>query len=261
MHADGYYAIGYTHLVCQDYVRVGEHQGKPYALFSDGCSSCPDTDVGARCLVLAQDEQIRHGGTEESLGGVLAAAEGSCQSLGLDTSALYATLGVLSAEEEHVKTSLYGDGAIIGRRRDRTGLDIFWVDYSAGMPFYPYYLFSPESFKAWKETKGNAILHARFAGASTVIETELEDVCFSHRFAYDQYDLVLGTTDGLFSFKHKDNPAENVSLYTIAEQMCDVKVPTGAFMVRRCKKFLGDYCQKRGWIHLDDVSVAAIWIG
>src|SRR5215203_2249321 len=50
MNTDCFFNIGATHSVCQDYVVAS-----PYLILSDGCSSSPDTDIGARLLVKAAE--------------------------------------------------------------------------------------------------------------------------------------------------------------------------------------------------------------
>src|SRR5215208_7219869 len=60
MNANSVFNIGATHAVCQDYViaRSRAPHGGPYVVMSDGCSSSPDTDVGARLLVKAIDQML-----------------------------------------------------------------------------------------------------------------------------------------------------------------------------------------------------------
>ncbi|MFN2514557.1 MAG: protein phosphatase 2C domain-containing protein, partial [Pyrinomonadaceae bacterium] len=67
MNVDSAFIIGATHAVCQDYAVAGNglptHQARdenspaaPYLILSDGCSSSPDTDIGARLLVKAAEQ-------------------------------------------------------------------------------------------------------------------------------------------------------------------------------------------------------------
>ena len=65
MNADSVFNIGATHAVCQDYViarsgetTFGSPNAGPYIILSDGCSSSPDTDMGARLLVKAMDQTL-----------------------------------------------------------------------------------------------------------------------------------------------------------------------------------------------------------
>ena len=51
MFADCAFAAGRGHDVCQDYAAAGGGADEPYAILADGCSTSPDTDVGARLLV------------------------------------------------------------------------------------------------------------------------------------------------------------------------------------------------------------------
>lgn len=52
-NSDAFFSIGKTHEVCQDYARAGDLDGRQFAIVSDGCSSSPDTDFGARALVMS----------------------------------------------------------------------------------------------------------------------------------------------------------------------------------------------------------------
>src|SRR5437868_4207156 len=57
MNSDCAFQIGAAHTVCQDYAVA--HSGVPaYAILADGCSSSPDTDIGARLLVKAAQTVI-----------------------------------------------------------------------------------------------------------------------------------------------------------------------------------------------------------
>ncbi|HYO91642.1 MAG TPA: hypothetical protein VEQ40_08400, partial [Pyrinomonadaceae bacterium] len=69
MNADSAFLIGATHAVCQDYAVAGNGtpderaavsnlQANPYVILSDGCSSSPDTDIGARLLVKAAEQVL-----------------------------------------------------------------------------------------------------------------------------------------------------------------------------------------------------------
>ena len=59
---DSYYTIGKVHLYCQDYVFQG-WKPVPHVILADGCSASPNSDVGARLLVLnARRELERSGG-------------------------------------------------------------------------------------------------------------------------------------------------------------------------------------------------------
>ena len=56
MKADAYFEIGATHLVCQDYALAFANNEYAYAIVSDGCTSSPNTDIGARLIsVIAKD--------------------------------------------------------------------------------------------------------------------------------------------------------------------------------------------------------------
>ncbi|MBM3457554.1 MAG: protein phosphatase 2C domain-containing protein, partial [Armatimonadetes bacterium] len=105
MHADAAFRMGCTHSVCQDYAVAlrATAAGGPAILLADGCSSSPDTDVGARLLARATARVLESVATlaprtlpEAQRSGVERAHRAAAD-LGLPAGALDATLLVLAA--------------------------------------------------------------------------------------------------------------------------------------------------------------------
>src|ERR1043166_8156900 len=95
MNADATINIGSTHAICQDYAIA---RGR-YVVLSDGCSSSPDTDIGARLLVKALDQSLSTATNIEELHKESARiALGWASMLGLPAQSVDATL--LSAHVE-----------------------------------------------------------------------------------------------------------------------------------------------------------------
>src|SRR6476659_1428102 len=63
MNADATINIGATHALCQDYVIAKDR----HVILSDGCSSSPDTDIGARLLVKALEQNLSKSAGIEAL--------------------------------------------------------------------------------------------------------------------------------------------------------------------------------------------------
>ena len=49
--------------------------------------------------------------------------------------------------------------------------------------------------------------------------------------------------------------------WRVAEHLVGVKTFAGAFLARRCRRFLSRFCVENGWGHYDDFGVAGIWLG
>src|SRR5689334_13151177 len=125
MNSDCGFCIGDTHVVCQDYATA--HGGEcAYAILADGCSSSPDTDIGARLLVKSAGavlEAFAHDfvqDTDRALGryysAVLAKARAHAKRMELDRECLDATLLTLIASQSHWFAGVYGDGVLAARR-------------------------------------------------------------------------------------------------------------------------------------------------
>lgn len=264
-HADGYFAIGKTHTVCQDYVRCGTlPNGRSYTIVSDGCSSSKDTDIGARLLVLAAEAYIQNNPVPLDrmvFGTIIESARECSRLLGLDQTCLDATLLIAIETETQILVYKMGDGVVALRQRDgKWGYS--YPEFGSGAPYYPNYLMDEPRHEVYRNQPDDSV--KCFAGNGT------EEIKFNvtlHDYAmaiglptvYDKakFDLVVLTTDGACSFRDGLTP---VAVSDVIRQILDVKVPTGEFMVRRAKRFLGSYCTNNGLHHDDDLGIGAIFI-
>src|SRR6185369_1284542 len=116
MGADCFFRMGSRHHVCQDYARTGGYRGYTIAALSDGCSSSPDTDFGARFLVQAfMQVPMATGDSVAMAASCMAAASG------LPRSCLDATLlAVFESGIGVVHAIRAGDGVFAYRDRDGT---------------------------------------------------------------------------------------------------------------------------------------------
>ena len=286
IHSDGYFAIGKSHNVCEDYVRCGKTPaGRAYAIVSDGCSGSDDTDIGARLLVRAAEAFIRASDdaiTTMNFKIIIEMAHTYAAGMQLPSACLDATL--IIALESDIKVSVWkmGDGVIACRRRDgyATGrgnsIGYEYQEFVTGAPYYANYLRDAERQRSFLEMPNNQVIfntytnndattNARNGEALTDKESKetwnmdeyMMTVNQPVMFYKDEVDLVVLMTDGALSFRKGLDP---VSPTEIVKQILDVKVSAGEFMVRRAKRFLGNYCTAQGWDHYDDFGVGAIFI-
>lgn len=248
MNTDAFFAIGATHVVCQDYATAGEG----FVVLSDGCSSSAHTDFGARLLCRTA---VLHG-----LDGAVAAAAPLLECLGLPTEALDATLLFARAEEGGVRVFVAGDGVVVARRRDGGEHYVFVSSFPSGAPFYLSYKLSPSRTARYltefggEQVVGNSALRiAERHTAPPIVEVWL---------AAEEYDLVLLMSDGALSFRRPavGGGSTAVPLDEVIAGMLALKGMAGQFMTRRAKRFLRD-TTALGWYHDDDFSVAALHIG
>lgn len=261
-HADGHFAIGKTHTVCQDYVRCGKTvEGKSYVIVSDGCSSSPDTDIGARLLVLAAETTIRSSSDQINFNQIINIARDDQSRMGLVPNVLDATLLIAIETEHTILVWAMGDGVLAAKKHDGT-IEYARINFTMGAPFYPNYLSDIQRWKAYTGIKDNQMVVARGLLDGTETEQAQPTANYDYNsffavFPKREYALVVLMTDGAMSFR---KGFEAVSPNEVVRQIVDVKVPTGEFMVRRAKRFLGKHCQDQSWHHDDDFGVGAISI-
>src|SRR5829696_1533345 len=157
MNADSAFQMGSTHAVCQDYAVAGACAAtadgagvpcRPYVILSDGCSSSPDTDTGARLLVKAAERLLRESGgpPADGLAGLHAEAARLALSwaelLGLRPQAVDATLLTAHLDGGELVVGCSGDG-VVCLQTAGGALDAYVVSYPAGYPVYPSYAHQP----------------------------------------------------------------------------------------------------------------------
>jgi hypothetical protein len=295
-NSDAFFAIGKTHMVCQDYARAGKialkhnrpisdpssvwhnydlrEQRQVYAVLSDGCSSSPDTDFGARLLVAATESSLR--GNSRS---ILAQASAAAYDLNLPPHCLDATLltaryGETEEGDPGVSVSLRGDGVVAARRRD--GLFYFYqVEHPRGAPFYLSYDMELERGDAYREEYGEeSVCRVYYSGFAEHRSRdgwipEATEKISRHGdwfFRSAEYNLVMLFSDGVTSFQRAVETNTSLSFKAVpveevVAQVLAIKGFAGSFVQRRCHKFLTKFCAQEGWHHTDDFSAAAIWMG
>lgn len=141
---DSFMMKGSTHRICEDYIIHGTDPF-PYVILSDGCSTAPNTDVGARLLVHAAKgclEAIKKGENISTIEMVIAnTAFASAKLIGLPIESLFGTLIILWYDEEknEVRLLQWGDGVGFANE-DKTITD---VRYSNNAPYYLAYNLLP----------------------------------------------------------------------------------------------------------------------
>jgi hypothetical protein len=271
MNADSAINIGATHSLCQDYV-VAQSDGA-YVILSDGCSSSPDTDIGARLVVKAAEKIFTEQGSDdvERLHHQAARlALGWAGSIGISAQSVDATLLTAHVSGESLIVACSGDGVIVLESREGV-LDVYVVSSPSGYPFYPCYAYQPERLSELisngRTTK--EINHFRRSPADkrfVLLDVTTSDSATEvFDFHASDYKYAAIASDGIDSFFHTQQSAtgkrvENVSVLDVLTEFWSFKNSHGAFVERRLKRFTKDV-QANGWQHADDLSIGVINLG
>jgi hypothetical protein len=266
MNSDCFFALGSTHVVCQDYA-LADEQGAVY--LSDGCSGSPATDFGSRFLTRAARLQgfpsqlfyeptlrdstwARH---------VIERARQMAESAVLQESCLDATLAVILTGDEAFRPILWGDGVVAARRRSDGGIVHVVVECPKGAPDYLSYLLDEYRQEVYLAETGGQKTATYFRDGKPMEPVSIP--CFTPcRWAFfrDHYDMVAVFSDGVRSFLRPEGTSlVPVPEYEVLQHVMAVKSTTGAFVVRRARNgFLHRHCVSEKWVHTDDFAMAAI---
>lgn len=254
MNTDYHFAIGRQHTICEDYALAGPD----WIAVSDGCSESAHSDVGARLIC----HMAAVGGPDFAA----ARARPLLDRLGLPPAALDATLLYArhNPDTRSVVVRIYGDGVVVGRRRDGTNV-IKVSTFPSGAPLYQNYATDSVRRRGYFAQFGGAhVLH-------TITEGVNDRWSFDHtpdsadviccEFPTDTFDLVLLMSDGALSFDRTEPSGSKapVEITEIVDEMLAIKGFVGEFLTRRVKRFLRD-AEARGWRHHDDFAVAGIYL-
>ncbi len=277
--ADSLYIQGSSHTVCQDYTRTGsDNEIFSYGILSDGCSGSPDTDIGARFLVLETEKIlqnkkcIRH---EDFCQVVSGAKYRGTDVFNISPLALDATLYTIYVNLNHkvayFRTS--GDGLVLARKRGTQIYDVRRKHFPNGAPWYLSYSLNEGRFLRLMD-EGLLLQCDELSLNQTTRTYETEcyrtlavdadtrnsfSVTGGEFFELEKYDLFLIVSDGIESFVQAETKT-SIPYQEILYELLDFKNFNGEFLARRLRKILKDF-QKKHWTHEDDLSVAAIYVG
>jgi Protein phosphatase 2C len=283
MNADSTFIIGSTHSICQDYA-VASHrwamrhhglseQESPYVILSDGCSSSPDTDIGARLLVKAANQIF--GLCDGSDLGKLHKESARlalrwAKLVGVPAQSVDATLMSAHLIGDELIIGCSGDGVIVQESRQGI-LEVHAISCPSGYPFYPSYAHQPDRLDELlsNDRSNKELRHFRRVTADErlrLIDTSTSDsVTQVFRLKASDLKYVGIASDGIYSFFSVQESTDGrrtdaVPMIDILEDVWSFKTPRGAFVERRMKRFRKD-CQVKGWYHADDLAIGVIHLG
>lgn len=258
MHADAHFIIGHEHTVCQDYATCWRTPGgSVVAAMADGCSTAPDTDIGARLLVLLAKKHLQ-GGLEQLEEAIIHRLPDPPGEGALDWRAYRATLGVVVADSNGARVRLWGDGVVIAVRH--TGeVEAVVVNYDEGAPPYMCYKKDPQEIQAYRKLSQDGahtttfLLDGQVTGKSSGTNPDLEPLALE--YSPDLYKVVAVCSDGLMSAY---GPSGSVPVEDLVTVLGSLPNTSGEFIVRKLRNGLSKHMKKIGAVHADDVSMAAV---
>lgn len=290
MNSDTFFTIGSTHNICQDYAHAGNsYKGGfardsdfKYAIVSDGCSSVPDADFGARLLTKAAAMNMHHfhGDLENFARIATNNAATFCRALALVPESLCATLLIAAVTQETVeeeledkinytfKTLVAGDGAVISKKDNIITLTEYV--FPSGAPYYLKYELDRDVKKGYFGQFGKmAEIYTCQISADTgeLLNSGSSKQNISEKFYFEQTlkncDFVAVASDGLSSFLHHEKGAtgiQNIKIdpQKIVKELLEFKGYQGEFVKRRCGRILKKWREANGWHNYDDFGIGVV---
>ena len=259
---DCFFSLAKTHIVCQDYAAVGA-EPLPHLVVCDGCSSSPDTDIGARLIAKSAQKALRHAlGAENAAlpsyqafgAATLANAVTAADCLALPRSALDATLVVAVLRQEIITVFMYGDG-YLAAVTPSGDIERVGVAFAGNMPYYLNY-WSDEPRKSLYAPQPEDGRQAITMTTNRTRDVLPHDAPLKWTFPADQYRLIALLSDGVSAFCQQETNQPLPVEYVLRDLLA-YKTTTGEFVKRRAKRLLKEY-EKQGIFPADDVAVAAI---
>lgn len=243
------------HKSCEDYTLSGS-EPMPYLIVCDGCSSSPQTDIGAMLLAVSARNHIREMMADNPIppdyyalgNNVIRRAAASASLLEIPQYSLDATLLAAICTGGHVFVYVYGDGFVI--TKDSSGVHIREIRFESNAPYYLSYLLNEDRRNAYQRESDTPKI---IADGQTVNLAYHAPVFFD--FQADQLSMLMLGSDGLSSFT--DMQGHPLSAHEVISEFIAFKNFKGEFVKRRAKRAITDF-EKRLVINTDDVSVAAM---
>jgi hypothetical protein len=241
MNSDHQFYIGHDHKICQDYALSGVTQDGAYAIVSDGCSSSPDVDVGARLLALSAKRTLGVGGADMNYDLFGKVTIRNLEHIGdivpLHPHSLDATLLAAWVKGKDFTAHMYGDGVFF--HKSATALRIVHVEFESNKPAYLSYHLDKVRLKEYEDTVFGSkriidiSLYRAGGEPRDVIETEnyvkpFDPVSFAG--IVDTDDIIGVISDGTNSFRKSDG--SEIHWNEIIKELIDFKTTPGVFVQR-----------------------------
>jgi hypothetical protein len=265
MLLDSFMGIGKTHQVCEDYSLVGKIP-LPFLIVSDGCSSSKNTDIGARLLALTAKKQLYAALAygilpydPDTFGKkLIEIGINVVDQLGVNRSALDATLLLGYLYEGMFNFACFGDGAIIFKSKKGNGF--IQLSYTQNAPYYLTVHGDEKIRTQWSEVYPNNELLVRsymFAdGENRVEQVGAEPPYYRGFMSIQDLEMFMLVSDGIGSFC-KIADGSMVPVQDVVSRMLEIKVKNGEYIKRRMKKMIEGFARD-GIYPLDDISVASV---
>jgi len=269
MNTDTFFTQG-SHRVCQDYAL----HGPDYVIISDGCSSAPDTDFGARLMAKAAQCNINYDHIEGWYQLILNNAEYYAKGMNLNEDSLFATLLIARIRENTIQVNVLGDGAVAvkykGGDLDGCIAVMKTVFPDSAPPYLRYFLHGDyNNYFGGKNRPYQEhyyIIYQDGAVSPTEVhERELEPKMENYptyTFGKSGVECVAMFSDGVSSFQKIINQGSSKATILVPDseiirEVMSFRGYQGEFVQRRCQRAF-DTFEKNGWVNFDDFSIGVI---
>lgn len=288
---DGYYEIGASHSICEDYVLVSKpNDNFCFGIVCDGCTGSPNTEMGARIVAhhakkaidefykfdpfFTMTEAIQYFIMPMAKKIISAESEHTAQFLGLPIECLDVTTWILfgSKKENDIRFSVmgWGDGQVIVRTKNSSC--IYAVNYPSQAPFYLAYYFNYTRMKNYMKNFSPNLEFSRIIFNNGILDplttiTINKEIrpCNTPTILHipnnpeDPVISITICTDGLKTFNGGLQPEneEYGSLLWAAKRAIDYQSLEGVFVERRMKA-LSRRDAKDNIKHHDDIGMVSV---
>ena len=267
-YSDSFFRRADDHLVCQDHALHGEVKNMKYAILADGCSSAPNSELGAKILTSTLKQYLWDGcDVPLSYGMAIGHANAIRVSLDVSDQVLFATLLMVCGKGENFLSAIQGDGFLVGHRKNGI-YDIIQQEFKPNpAPYYPAYWIDDTTSNAYEKSFSNYKMirnHWQFDCLTQELELKNSGEFvlmefkkpFIDEWSGDEYDMVMVLSDGL-SGLYRSETKSIISLQEVLKELLVFKGFSGAFIQRRMQFFF-KRIQELGWRTSDDFSCAAV---
>ena len=224
-------------------------------MVADGCSSSPNTDVGARLLIhcllycLHNEVDAMTSLNQRLFNLTIKKARILADQLLIPLNALDCTLLVAACTQDQVQIMGFGDGVIAMYDHEDKILSGVEIIYPNQTPAYLNYHADQGRYSSYL-TQDEGVQHRNLGSEMMRSYTNGLKIFTLERATTDIKSIIL-CSDGIASFPQLS--VEEALVYL-------ARFPTtqGAFVQRRLNKFIRKKCAQEGWHHSDDLAIAAV---